>query len=99
VVLGHTQCGAVTAAVKVVKEGGRLPGHLPELVRAIEPAVRIAGSHDGGDLVARATVENVRLNANRLLVARPLIERYVKSGRVKVVGAMYDLATGKVDMI
>jgi carbonic anhydrase len=98
VVLGHTNCGAVAAAVKVVKEGVRLPGHLPELVRAIEPAVRIAGAQ-GGDLIEQTTLENVRLNTNRLMVARPLIDRYVKSGKVKVVGGIYDLATGNVRLI
>ncbi|MDR5754334.1 MULTISPECIES: carbonic anhydrase [unclassified Caballeronia] len=98
IVLGHTNCGAVEATVKAVKEGVRLPGHLPELVRAIEPALRIARAQ-GGDLIAQTTIENVRLNTNRLMVARPLVERYVKSGRVKVVGGIYDLATGNVRLI
>lgn len=98
-VLGHTDCGAVTAAVKVVQEGARLPGHLPELVRAIKPAVQLAASHPGTDLVAQATLENVRLNTNRLTVSRPLIGEYVRSGKVKVVGGIYDLATGNVALI
>lgn len=38
-VLGHSNCGAVAAAVKVVTEHAELPGHLPELVESIEPAV------------------------------------------------------------
>ncbi len=38
-VLGHTNCGAISAAVKVVTEHAELPGHLPELVASIEPAV------------------------------------------------------------
>jgi carbonic anhydrase len=38
-VLGHTNCGAVAAAVKVVTERAELPGHLPELMKSIEPAV------------------------------------------------------------
>jgi carbonic anhydrase len=98
-VLGHTQCGAVGAAVKVLQEGARLPGHLPELVRAIRPAVRIAQAEHGADLVAQATIENVRLNTNRLTVSKPLIGPYVKSGRVKVVGGIYDLATGRIALV
>jgi carbonic anhydrase len=98
-VLGHTNCGAMTAAVKVIKDGARLPGHLPELVRALSPAVHLAGPLHGDDLVAKATIENVRLNANRLMVARPLISQYVASGKVKVVGGVYDLATGKVALL
>lgn len=98
-VLGHTQCGAVGATVKVLQEGVRLPGHLPELVRAIRPAVRIAQAEHGADLVAQATIENVRLNTNRLTVSKPLIGEYVKSGKVKVVGGIYDLATGKIALV
>jgi len=99
VVLGHTHCGAVSAAVKVIREGAVLPGHLPELVRAIRPAVEIARKHAHGDLVADATIENVRLNANRLRVSKPLIGEYVKTGKVQVVGAIYDLASGKVRVV
>lgn len=98
-VLGHTQCGAMIAAVKVVKEGTVLPGHLPDLVRSLRPAVQIASANHGADLVMQATVENVRLNANRLMVSKPLIGQYVKSGKVKVVGGVYDLETGKVGLI
>lgn len=99
VVLGHTHCGAVSAAVKAIEEGVSLPGHLPELVRAIRPAVEIARSQGQGDLIAAATVENVRLNANRLRVSRPVIGELVKAGKVRVVGAIYDLASGTVGVV
>lgn len=101
-VLGHTQCGAVAATVKALKDGVHLPGHLPELVRAIKPAMQmaqVAKGDPGEDLVAQTTIENVRLNANRLTVSRPLIGPYVKSGKVKIVGSIYDLATGKVTLL
>ncbi|MBU6494176.1 MAG: carbonic anhydrase [Burkholderiales bacterium] len=98
-VLGHTNCGAVGAAVKVVKENARLPGHLPELVNAIKPAVRIAQGKKSGNLVADATVENVRLNVHRLMVSRPIIGELVKAGKVGVAGGVYDLATGKIDLV
>ncbi|ABE34699.1 carbonic anhydrase family protein [Paraburkholderia xenovorans LB400] len=98
-VLGHTQCGAVSATVKVLHDSVRLPGHLPELVRAIEPAVRMANAEHGADLAAQATIDNVRLNTNRLTVSKPLIGQYVKSGKVKVVGGIYDLATGRIALI
>ncbi|MFM0391693.1 carbonic anhydrase [Paraburkholderia phytofirmans] len=101
-VLGHTQCGAVTATVKALKDGVHLPGHLPELVRAIKPAMqmaKVAKGDRGEDLVMQTTIENVRLNANRLIVSRPMIGPYVKSGKVKIVGGIYDLATGKVTLL
>ncbi len=99
VALGHTNCGAVSAAVKVVKENARLPGHLPELVDAIKPAVRIAQGKKGGNLVADATIENVRLNVHRLMVSRPIIGELVKAGKVGVTGGVYDLATGKINLV
>jgi carbonic anhydrase len=99
VVLGHTNCGAVSAVVKAIEQGTSLPGHLPELVRAIRPAVEIARSHGHGDLIADTTIENVRLNANRLRVSRPLIGEYVKAGKVRVVGGVYDLASGAVELV
>ncbi|PQV49309.1 carbonic anhydrase [Paraburkholderia sp. BL21I4N1] len=99
VVLGHTNCGAIAATVKVIQQGARLPGHLPDLVRSLKPAVQMAGSAHDDDLVARATIENVKLNANRLMVSKPLIGQYVRRGKVKIVGGIYDLATGKVGLI
>jgi carbonic anhydrase len=98
-VLGHTHCGAVSATVDTIQKGIALPGHLPDLVRSLKPAVAIAQLHGHADLKARATVENVRLGANRLSVSKPIIGRYVSEGKVKVVGAIYDLATGKVSLV
>ena len=48
VVVGHTNCGAVAAAIKVVTERAELPGHLPELIKAIEPAVVAAHKRPRG---------------------------------------------------
>jgi carbonic anhydrase len=98
-VLGHTHCGAVSATVDAIQKHVVLPGHLPDLVRSIKPAVAIAQLHGDADLKERTTVENVRLNANRLSVSKPLIGQYVKEGKVKVVGGVYDLATGKVTLL
>jgi carbonic anhydrase len=98
-VLGHTNCGAVSATVDAIQKHIVLPGHLPDLVRSIKPAVAIAQLHGDADLKARTTLENVRLNANRLSVSKPIIGHYVRDGKVKVVGGVYDLATGKVDLL
>src|ERR1700761_7757987 len=98
-VLGHTNCGAVSATVDAIQKGVVLPGHLPDLARSLKPAVAIAQLHGDADLKANATIENVRLNANRLSVSKPVIGRYVSEGKVKVVGAVYDLATGKVNLL
>jgi carbonic anhydrase len=99
-VLGHTSCGAVDAAIKAMKNRDKLPGHLPDLVRSIQPAViRAERDRRGRDLLTDAIAENVRLNVSRLKSAGPVLKRAVAEGRLGVVGATYDLATGKVALV
>jgi len=98
-VLGHTNCGAVAAAVKVVKERIELPGHLPDLIKSIEPAVIAAHGRHPSDLVAAAIEENVRLNVKRLIDDAPIISEALAAKKIAVSGRIYDLATGKVRLI
>jgi len=98
-VLGHTNCGAVAAAVKVVKERIELPGHLPDLIKSIEPAVIAAHGRHPSDLVAAAIEENVRLNVKRLIDDAPIISEALAAKKIAVSGGIYDLATGKVRLI
>lgn len=98
-VLGHSSCGAVEAAIKVQKDGAKLPGHLPGLVRDIMPAVKAAKREKPADLLAAAITENVRRGVRRLETAKPIVAGLVREGKVKVVGAQYDLATGKVSLV
>ena len=98
-VLGHTNCGAVSAAVKLVMERAELPGHLPDLVKSIEPAVIAAHGRHPGDLVAAAIEENVKLNVKRLDDDTPVIAEPLAAKKIGVVGGVYDLATGKVGLL
>ncbi len=101
VVLGHTQCGAVTAVTKVV-EGHKckFEKNIPGLVDNIIPAVKRAGKlhkgMKGKELIPHAIVENVWQGVNDLFMKSPVTRALVKKGKVKVVGAIYDVATGKV---
>jgi carbonic anhydrase len=98
-VLGHTSCGAVDATIKVVKDGTKLPGHLPSLVDAIRPSVKAAMAEKPTDLLAAATIENVRQNVAYLKKDQPVLSDMMKLGKVNVVGGIYELATGKVRLI
>lgn len=98
-VLGHSGCGAVDATIKVVRDGAALPGRLPGLANAIRPAVEAARAKNPADLLSEATAENVRANVRRLEGADPLIGAPVRQGRVKVVGAVFDIPTGKVHLV
>lgn len=105
VVLGHERCGAVKAAVSVVKDNVQLPGALGPMVEPIIPAVldvkanRFGANTIGeGELTEWAGHANVSRVANRLRGATdPLIGDPVKAGKLKIVGAYYDLDTGTVD--
>jgi carbonic anhydrase len=98
-VLGHSSCGAVDAAIKVLKDKVTLPGHLPELIAAIKPAVAAAQKAKGGELLGNATVENVRRQVARLKSAAPLIQKHYAAKKIDIVGGVYDIATGKVTML
>ena len=99
VVVGHTNCGAVDAAIKVVKERAQLPGHLPELIKAIEPAVIAAHARHPSDLLAAAIEENVKLNVKRMYDDKPILSEALAAKKITAVGGVYDIATGKVNLL
>jgi carbonic anhydrase len=98
-VLGHSNCGAVDAAIKVFKDNATLPGHLPGLVEAIRPAVLAAIAQNSPDLLSTAITENVRFNAKRLEVDTPIVAEAFASKQIGIAGGVYDLATGKVNLL
>ncbi|MCH2117019.1 MAG: carbonic anhydrase [Pirellulales bacterium] len=97
-VMGHTQCGAVAATIDVVKNHTQLPGHLPEMIRAIKPAVEKTRNQTG-DRLLNTIKANVVVNVNKLKTAQPIIAELVEQKKVKIVGALYHLKTGKVELI
>lgn len=94
VVLGHTRCGAVGACLA----GLPVEGHLGVLMRAICPAVEQARRMDG-DLLDNATRANVAATVARLRSSGPLLAPRVAGGDLVVVGAIYDLDTGSVELL
>jgi carbonic anhydrase len=97
-VLGHNECGAVKAAVDVVTKNAQLPGHLPELVAHLKPAVEKA-QQETGSLVDNAIRENVLLNVETLRNSEPILADLVKKNRLRVVGGLYNLASGRVEVL
>ncbi len=98
-VLGHTSCGAVGAAIKATQNNEVFPGHIQTLATAISPAVKEALKNDPKNLAEYATRLNVRNNVIRLREATPLISARVNAGKLRVVGGLYDLKTGRVELI
>ncbi len=97
-VLGHESCGAVDAAIKSVKDGTTLPGHLPSLVDAIAPAVK-AVQGQSGDMLTNAIRRNVALNVDKLKNTAPILKSYADDKKIRVVGGVYALKTGSVDLL
>jgi len=97
-VLGHEACGAVDATIKSMKEGSTLPGHLPSLVAALKPAVD-AVQGQSGDTLGNATRRNVMLNVDRLKNAAPILSAAAADKKIHVVGGIYELRTGQVQLV
>jgi carbonic anhydrase len=101
VVLGHERCGAVAAALEVVERDATFPGRIGHMVEPIIPAV-LKAKHELGDGAAKdhlldaAIRENVRRVAGGLGLSELLTGKQ-KAGRLKIVGARYDLDDGRVE--
>lgn len=89
-VLGHGNCGAVKATI----EGKAVPGQISALYAPIQPAVDAAGP----DLDA-AIDANAKIQARLISKSSPLIAGAIKEGKIRVVPARYDLASGRVSLL
>jgi carbonic anhydrase len=98
VVLGHSQCGAVKAAIKHLDERDPLPGALNALVNNIKPAV-IRAKGQSGDLLENAIKANVQIGVERLRTLDPIVARALQQRQIKIIGAVYDLHTGRVTVL
>jgi carbonic anhydrase len=96
VVLGHERCGAVEAAVAVVKDNAKFPGSIGQMIEPIIPAV-LDVRHESGDLVENSVRANVRRVTQRLRQSEAVLLEPIRSGKLKIVGARYDLDDGDVD--
>jgi len=98
VVLGHTECGAVKGACDDV-----VMGNLTQTLANIKPAVAAVTGHDSDRssknmaFVKAVTGKNVELTVQRILERSPILRDMVNKGELEIVGAMYDVHTGKVN--
>jgi carbonic anhydrase len=97
VVLGHTKCGAVTAACS----GEKMPTpNLQAIVDKINPAVSQAGKSAKGDALVEAAIrENVHRSANDVLASSEVLRHFVDQGKLTVSEAEYNLDTGEVNRL
>jgi carbonic anhydrase len=94
-VLGHENCGAVGATVDFLHNGTRQPGHIQTIVTAIEPAAR-AARDEPGDWLTNAIGKNVDFNVKALREQSTIADEAATSGRIRIMGGVYDLPSGRV---
>jgi carbonic anhydrase len=94
VVMGHTKCGAVAAACKIPD----VPGHIVTLINSIKPAAQLAKMQPG-DEVENAVKINVAMQVQQLQNLEPVLTKATQGGQTKIVGAVYDLESGKVEFL
>jgi len=97
-VLGHDACGAIDATIKSLKDNKQLPGHLPTLVDGLAPAVKAAADQPG-NMLDNAIRQNVIDTVGKLKAATPILSAAVDANKLKVVGGIYRLKDGRVDMM
>ena len=99
VVLGHTSCGAIKGACDHAKMG-----NLTKLIQKIEPAVNAVEepkdenqrNSSNLDFVDSVSEKNVHLTIERIRKESPILAEMEQNGEIKIIGAMYDIATGAV---
>lgn len=108
VVLGHSHCGAVTACVNsLINPEQNYTPNLQSIVDRIRPSVynlhELATANgqdvDANELIDRSIRANVRMSVSQLKHGSRILEDLVNSGELLIVGAEYDLKTGKVEFL
>jgi carbonic anhydrase len=95
VVLGHTKCGAVTAACNDVQLG-----NITALLNKIKPAVelvKVKGQGMDANAIEEVVVQNVRLSIDRIKKESPILSEMENNGEIEIVGAVYSVSTGEVN--
>lgn len=98
VVMGHTACGAVKAACDDFKDG-----HIGEIINLIKPAIRHEKTVNAGernssnpDFVEKINRLSVQHQIDTIIRASDIVEDMIQAKRIAIIGAIYDIATGKV---
>lgn len=97
VVLGHTKCGAVTAACQNVELG-----NITHLLEKIKPAVNAVKKGDAEmdkEQIEETSVVNVKHSIEKIRKESPILAQMEKNGEIEIVGASYDVNTGIVEFI
>ncbi|MBV9269575.1 MAG: carbonic anhydrase [Candidatus Eremiobacteraeota bacterium] len=96
-VLGHSSCGAVTAAIEYVRTERPAPGHMQHIIQAVQGSAR--ATQDNEDWLHAAVAENVRRNVKAVRDDSDIIADTAANGALTIAGAVYDLRSGVVSLL
>lgn len=102
VVMGHTSCGAVKAACDDFKDG-----HIGEIINLIKPSIRhektvndpAQRNSKNSDFVEKICALNVKYQIETIIRCSDIVDDMLQSKQIGIVGAVYDIANGKVDFL
>jgi carbonic anhydrase len=97
-VLGHTGCGACKAAIEHIDANDALPGAIGALIDPIRPVVKSV-AHQPGNKLENVIKANVQEGVKRLKGLAPILSKLFHAQELKVVGGVYHLSTGKVEVV
>ncbi|MCH9638323.1 MAG: carbonic anhydrase [Betaproteobacteria bacterium] len=97
-VLGHESCGAVQAAVEAADNNEQFPGHIQSIASALAPAVG-AVDRKLENRINNVVKINVIQNVQKLKKQTPILNKLVVEKKLLIVGGVYSLKTGKVNLV
>ena len=98
VVMGHKNCGAIAAAVADLEKPDDINNHIRMLTDKIQQAITTVKLNEN-DAIQKALLSNVIFTVSSLDESRPVLSEAIKKGELKIVGAVYDLSSGKVQWL
>lgn len=103
VVMGHTQCGAITATLDHIENARAISSeNIHDIVSRIKPHIFLISQIPGvsrEEKIAQAVRANVLASVSQLASSSRLIEELVRQGKMRIIGAVLDLATGAVEFL
>jgi carbonic anhydrase len=99
VVMGHTRCGAVAATLEAIRNPGEASKNIEDITRRIQPQIArvLAEARDDGPATLRAAERaNVLGSVKQLRRGSPYLKELAEAGKIRIVGTLFELETGKV---
>ena len=99
IVMGHTRCGAITAAVQDVKVEGFIKSVIESVSKPVEMAKRNHPDSNEEDIINKAILLNVMQAIEQFICESDIVRRKIKQNKLKIIAAIYQVETGQVEFL